>query len=116
MTETILLTVPAGSRGAGITALVLGGLGTRLDIPIDRVDELTLAAEVVGAAAHGSSLELEMTIFDDRLVLRVGPLEDGVMADVARLRVVEPLVDGVAAVRRAGHEWLELELSRGARG
>ena len=31
MTETILLTVPAGPRGAGVVALVLGGLGSRLD-------------------------------------------------------------------------------------
>jgi len=116
MTETILLTVPAGARGAGVTALVLGGLGTRLDIPIDRVDELTLAAEVVGALACGTRLELEMTVLDDRLLLRIGPLEGGTMADVERLRVVEPLVDGVASVRRAGGEWVELEIGRGTRG
>ena len=33
MTDTILLTVPSGPRGAGVVALVLGGLGSRLDLP-----------------------------------------------------------------------------------
>jgi hypothetical protein len=113
VTETILLTVPAGPRGAGVMALVLGGLGSRLDLPIDRVDELTLAAEAVGASALGESLELEMTILTDRLLLRIGPLEGGAMADVARRRVVEPLVDGVADIQRAGRDWFELELKRG---
>ena len=43
MTDTILLTVPSGLRGAGVIALVLGGLGSRLDLPVDRIDELALA-------------------------------------------------------------------------
>ena len=36
-----------------------------------------------------------MSVLDDRLVLRIGPLEEGATADTARRRVVEPLVDGV---------------------
>lgn len=114
MTQTILLTVPAGSRGAGITALVLGGLGSRLGLPIDRIDELTLAADVAGATALSERLELELTVLEGGLLLRIGPLEDGALADDARRRVIEPLVDRVGMVRRGGHECLELEL--GSRG
>lgn len=116
MTDRILLTVPSGPRGAGVVALVLGGLGSRFDLPVDRIDELALAATLVGAAAVGDKLELELHVLDDRILLRVGPLEDGTTADVARRRVLEPLVDGVATIRKAGHEWLELELARGATG
>lgn len=116
MTETIVLTVPAGTRGAGVVALVLGGLGSRLDLAIDRVDELTLAADVVGSAALHERLELAMTVENDRLLVRIGPLEDGAMREDARRRVLEPLVDGVSVVSHAGREYAEFELARGARG
>ena len=116
MTDRILLTVPSGPRGEGVVALVLGGLGSRLDLPVDRIDELTLAVATVAACVLGDALELELSVHDDRLLLRIGPLEDGVTSDVARRRVLEPLVDGVAAIRNAGHEWLELELARGPTG
>ena len=97
-------------------ALVLGGLGSRLDFPVDRIDELALAAVTIGGSALGDTLELELEVLDDRLRVRVGPLEEGATADAARQRVLEPLVDGVVPVRKAGHEWVELELARGATG
>lgn len=97
-------------------ALVLGGLGSRLDLPVDRIDELALAAVTIGGSALGETLELELEVLDDLLRLRVGPLEEGSMADAARQRVLNPLVDGVATIRKAGHEWIELELARGATG
>ena len=57
-----------------------------------------------------------MTVDDKRLLVRVGPLGEGTGEDPGRRRVVEPLVDGVAMLRRAGHEWVELELLRGVTG
>lgn len=116
MTETILLTVPAGTRGAAVVALVIGGLGSRLDLPIDRVDELTLAADILGATALHERLELSMTVESDRLLVQIGPLEDGAVGEQARRRVLEPLVDRVNVVSHVGHEYAELELSRGERG
>ena len=112
MTDTIQLTVPAGLRGAGVIALVLGGLGSRLDLPVDRIDELALAAATVAPAVDGARLRLEADVLDDRLVLRLGPLEDGAGADEATRRVIDALVDRVDATRRDGHEWIELELTR----
>jgi hypothetical protein len=116
VTETIRLTVPSGPRGAGITALVLGGVGARLDLPIDRVDELTLAVEAVGTSFLGESLELELDVLADRVRIRIGPLADGTTEDPARIRVVTQLVDGVEVSRREGHEWLELDVARGVTG
>ena len=77
MTDTILLTVPSGLRGAGVIALVLGGLGSRLDLPVDRIDELALAAATLAPSVQADALELEADVLDDRLVVRIGPLEDG---------------------------------------
>ena len=112
MTDTIFLTVPAGLRGAGVVALVLGGLGSRLDLPVDRIDELALAAATVAPAVDGSVLRLEADVLDDRLVLRMGPLEGGAGNDAATRRVIDALVDRVGPLRKEGHEWIELELAR----
>jgi len=116
MTDTILLTVPAGLRGAGVIALVLGGLGSRLDLPVDRIDELALAAATLAPSVQGDALELEADVHEDRLVVRIGPLEDGTTSDAALRRVVDALVDGVVGVRKGDDEWLELELIRSEAG
>ena len=116
MTDTIRLTVPAGLRGTGVVALVLGGLGSRLDFPVDRIDELAVAAATVAPSVDGAALNLEVDVHDGRLVLRMGPLEDGVVGDAATRRIVDALVDRVAGVRQGGCEWLELELVRGGAG
>ncbi len=114
MTDTISLTVPSGLRGAGVVALVLGGLGARLHLPVDRIDELALAAAAVAPAVEGASLRLEVDVLADRLVLTMGPLEDGTTADPATRRVVDALADRVAPLRRQEQEWLALELVRGS--
>ena len=114
--DTILLTVPSGPRGAGVVALVLGGLGSRLDLPVDRIDELALAAATVAPSVRGDVLELEVDVLADRLVLRIGPLADGAGVDIGMRRVVDALVNRVEAIGKAGQEWLQLELVRGATG
>ena len=112
MTDTILLTVPSGLRGAGVVALVLGGLGSRLDLPVDRIDEFALAAATVAPSVNGAKLHLEVDVLEDRLALRIGPLEDGAGMDASTRRVVDALVDRVSTLRREGSEWIELELGR----
>ena len=116
MTNTIKLTVPAGLRGAGVVALVLGGLGSRLDLRVDRIDELALAVATVAPSVDGDAFELEAEVLDDRLVVRIGPLEGGTGSDESLRRVVDALVDRVAGIRQADREWLELETFRSGAG
>ena len=116
MTDTITLVVPADSRGEGVVALVLGGLASRLDLPVDRIDELALAAATVAPHVCADSLELEADIRADRLVVRIGPLEDDAATDPGVRRIVDALVDRVGAIGRGGHEWIELEIVRGVTG
>ena len=117
MTDTILLTVPSGLRGAGVVALVLGGLGSRLDLPVDRIDELALAAATLAPSVAGR-----------RARARGGrPRRPARRPDrPARGRDREPMRRCAAsstpsstawpAIRRDDHEWLELELVRSEAG
>ena len=41
--DTIVLTIPTDSAYRGVASLVLGGIGTRLDLPYERMDDLQLA-------------------------------------------------------------------------
>lgn len=112
MTDVVALTVPAEHRFDGVIGLVLGGLGSRLDLPVDRIDDVGLAVTSMRDAVAGTELTLEVSIFDDRVRLAVGPLERGATSDRARRRLVDALLDSVGAVIRDGDEWLELELQR----
>ena len=94
--DTIVLTVPAERRFLGVVNLVLGGLGSRLDLSFERVDDLQLA------------VDSEAT----RLVLRVGPLVDGGASDDGLKRVLGTLVSSAWPLDREGREWVELELER----
>lgn len=114
LTDRILLTAPAGPHGSGVVSLVLGGLGARLDLPVDRVDELALAATTMAGSVDSDRLELEVEVREDRVTVRVGPLEDDSSLDPGRRRIIERLVDGLATIRHDGQEWAELELRRGA--
>lgn len=116
MTDRISLTVPAGLRGAGVVALVLGGLGSRLELPVDRIDELALAVATVSPSVTGEVFALEADVLGDRLVVRLGPLEEGTATDDALRRVIDRLVDKVDEIRRADREWLQFELVRGEAG
>jgi hypothetical protein len=110
--EAIALTVPTGGRFESVVSLVLGGIGSRLDLPVSRIDDLQLAVANLSGIAAGSDLVLEVAVHEDRLLLCVGPLETGAAADPARRRLVDPLVDGARALEREGRDWLELDVRR----
>ena len=110
--EAIALTVPAGRRFESVVSLVLGGIGSRLDLPVARIDDMQMAVTNLAGSAAGDELVLEVAVHDDRLLLVVGPLEAGVASDPARRQLVDPLVDGAKPFERDGLEWLELDVRR----
>jgi hypothetical protein len=115
--DEITLTVPAERRFLGVVNLVVGGLGSRLDLPYEQVDDLQLAVDSVlshGDQAGGSELVVEMQVGEQRLVLRVGPLADGSSGDPGLQRVLTPLVQSAVPLERDGRDWLELQLQRRA--
>jgi anti-sigma regulatory factor (Ser/Thr protein kinase) len=112
MTDTIVLTMPTSPRLRGVATLVLGGIGSRLDLPYEKMDDLQLAVLSVLAATDGDTVTIEVTADDDLVAVGIGPLSDGSSDDGALTRVLERLVDTVEAADRDGGEWLMLRLFR----
>ena len=111
MTDTITLTLPADPRLRGVATLVLGGVGSRLDLPYEKVDDLQLAALSVLSASDGEAMTIEVVADDRSLAIGIGPLSDG-GHDPGLHRVLEKLVDAVESSHRDGREWLTLHLAR----
>lgn len=114
MTDVVLLSIPTSPRLRGVATLVLGGMGSRLELPYARVDDLQLAALSVLSAACDETVTLELRVRDEALSVGIGPLASGTGADAALRRVLDRLVDGVEAGEHDGQDWLTLELARTA--
>jgi hypothetical protein len=112
MTDHITLTIPTASRFRGVATLVLGGIGSRLDLPYERVDDLQLAVLSVLEASGDERVTVEVEAESDALVVAIGPLADSSADDGALARVLDPLVDAFESVQRDGRVWLALRLRR----
>jgi hypothetical protein len=114
VTDRIVLTMPSDVRLRSVATLVLGGVGSRLDLPFERADDLQLAALSALEATDRGDVTLELEARDDGLTLAVGPLRAGTGEDPALLRVLSRLVDDVEPHSRDGAEWLTLRMSKAA--
>lgn len=114
VTDVVSLTVPAGSAWNGVVELVLAGLGARLDLPYDRIDELQLATRTVLSDAVGPEVRLDASAGADDLEIRVGPLEAASAREPGRRRVLDTLADGFELDPSAdGVTWAVLRFGRG---
>lgn len=111
MTDTISLTLPTDPGYRGVATLVLGGIGSRADLPYDRMDELQLAVLSVLEAGKGADVSLRVDTGDQTLAVSVGPLAEGSATDEGLVRVLARLVDDVASERRDGEEWITLRIA-----
>jgi anti-sigma regulatory factor (Ser/Thr protein kinase) len=112
MTDHISLTLPTAAHFRGVATLVLGGVGSRLDLPYERVDDLQLAVLSVLEASSDDRVTVEVAADDDSVLVSVGPLADGSRSDGALARVLDPLVDSFEASERDEHVWITLRVRR----
>jgi hypothetical protein len=113
MSDHISLTIPTATRFRGVATLVLGGVGSRLDLPYERVDDLQLAVLSVLESSDGERVTVEVEAQEDGVVLvSVGPLADGSATDGALARVLDPLVDSVEHSQRDGRAWTTVRIHR----
>ena len=112
MTDTILLTIPSKAAYRGVPSLVLGGVGSRLDLPFERMDDLQLAVLSMLDASAGEDASVEIVAEDGRLGVSVGPLTEGAAEDKGLDLVLRRLADGVESQSRDGEVWLTVFLAR----
>jgi hypothetical protein len=114
VTDKITLTIPSDGRFRSVSTLVLGGIGTRLDLPYERMDDLQLAILSLLDAVDGDEATLDVDAGDGGVVITIGPLRPGSADDAGLERVVSRLVDELAPATRDGAEWMTLRLVRPA--
>jgi hypothetical protein len=111
MGDRVVLMIPADVRFRSVATLVIGGLGSRADLPYERADDLQLAVLSALDAGASDEMTVEIDTSDGRLEIAVGPVRDGSGKDAGLARVLSRLVDDVATQRRDGAEWLTLVVS-----
>jgi hypothetical protein len=114
VTDVVSITLPAAPGWSGVVELVLAGLGARLDMPYDRIDELQLATKAALADAVGPDVRVDASAAPDSVAVRVGPLAATSAGDPARQRVLSALADGVELEPgEDGATWAVLTFARG---
>jgi hypothetical protein len=111
----VSLTIPCDRRYVGVVGLVVGGIAARVELGLDRVDDLRLALEAAAFDGRGhDALEIEIR-GEGGLELQAGPLDPSVRerlrAETGPLslrQVLGSLVDDADVFERDGRDWLLL--------
>lgn len=105
MSDRIELVTPVGRAWDPVIRLVLGGIGDRLDLGFDELDDLQLAVErLVAEAGPQSVVHLSFELLEGGLRTRLGPLRESPIAaalqgpvprpgELGLRRILETLVD-----------------------
>jgi hypothetical protein len=101
--DCIVVEFPGGDGYRSVARLVLGGLVSRFELPVDRVEDLLLALEsLLQQPLGGDRATLEATVAPDGLRVRVGPFATSPLGDPAVSRVVTRLVDDASEEQEGG--------------
>jgi hypothetical protein len=111
MGDRVVLTIPADARFRSVATLVVGGIGSRADLPYERTDDLQLAVLSALEAGASDEMTVEVDTSEGRLEIAVGPVRDGSGKDAGLARVLSRLVDDVATHHRDGAEWITLAVA-----
>jgi hypothetical protein len=108
--DTIVLMIPTAHGYRAVASLVLGGIGTRLDLPYEGMDDLQLAVLSLLDSASEDAVTVEVDADPDAFSVSLGPLQEGVRGDRSLANVIDRLVEGWEEQRRDGRAWVRLEL------
>ena len=110
--DTIVLTIPTASEFRGVASLVLGGVGSRLDLPFERMDDLQLAVLSMLDASRTDDVSVEIRAEDGHVAVSVGPLRDGAEDDAGLALVLTRLTNRVESARRDDGPWVTVVVAR----
>ena len=117
MTDVVTLQLPRERDFFGVAHLVLGGLGARLDLTYDVLEDMTTAIdELLSQREPTDDVTLSVTIEQETITATVGPFSGRVAdelhasdAGLGLRRVLETVVDEVGVSERDGGQWVELK-------
>ena len=111
MSDEITLTIPRAREYLSVAHLVLGGIGIRLNLTIETLEDLQLALDAILERDRApGDVTISVRLRPDEIETVVGPLRDGVRRELAReqgdevglRRILDTLVDGVEGEERDG--------------
>jgi|SRR3954449_11888385 len=117
MTDEITLTIPRDRALYGVAHLVLGGLGSRLNLTIEHLEDLQIALEaVLDRAPEGEDVTIALRFEDGAMQTRIGPMNHGVRAEldeesgegVGLRRILDAVVDQVDVESDGDGDWVKL--------
>lgn len=112
VTDRVVLTIPGKADFHVVATLVLGGVGSRLDLPYERMDDLQLAVLSMLDVAADDRVTIEFEATEDEVAVSVGPLVPERASDEGLTLVLSKLADRVGRHSRDDGEWLTLGLAR----
>jgi hypothetical protein len=122
--DEIILTIPRDRALYSVAHLVLGGLGIRLNLTFERLEDLQLAVEAALERATADEVTVTVRLQDGEIETIVGPMTDGVRAeleadggeDVGLRRILDALVDRVEIEPDERGDWLKMTKVAGEEG
>lgn len=114
--DEIRLTVPRRRDYFTVARLVVSGIGSRLELTVDRMEDLELALDtLLDRIATGDELTIAVRVRNGGLETEVGPVGAQVGAELERGdagmtlgRILGTLVDEVSIGQRDGEQWVTL--------
>jgi anti-sigma regulatory factor (Ser/Thr protein kinase) len=112
----VQLTLPAEEDFRHVAHLVVGGLGVRLDLTYEDLDDLQVALEaLLGCRDDEGDIVVTVDADDGTIRASVGPFAAGQLDSLERSeapfglhRVLETVCDTFEIEERAGGSWVEL--------
>jgi hypothetical protein len=91
MSDRIELSTPVGRAWDPVIRLVLGGIGDRLDLGFDELDDLQLAVErLLAEARFEDRVTLSFEILERSVRVRIGPILTGAVAEALQSPAAKP--------------------------
>jgi hypothetical protein len=115
--DEIMLTIPRDRALYTVAHLVLGGLGIRLNLTIEHLEDLQLALDtVLERVSDVEHVTIAVSVSEGKTETAIGPMRDGVRdelaategEDVGLRRILNALVDEVELTPREGGDWVKL--------
>jgi hypothetical protein len=115
--DEITLTIPRNRAFYTVAHLVLGGLGIRLNLTIEHLEDLQLALDaVLERAREEEPVTIAVSVGEGSIETAIGPMRDGVRdeleasvgEDVGLRRILDALVDKVELTSKEGGDWVKL--------